>query len=168
MIYQTLAPLSNAEKCRRYQIKKAETYRKADVLTKREYRKAKNPLTNENRLKIQREKKRVYREKSRKQNKENPTSPPSFTGASTRKRSIKKVVKALPMEFKIPSNRIEIVKSLASKLDLRIKLDQKKLGSPEMHYISDEKETWLSKFLDRRNITYTNPAKIIDCTLGKK
>ena len=128
MIYQTLAPLSNAEKCRRYRMKKAETYRKADVLTKREYRKAKNPLTNANRLKIQREKKRVYSEKSRKQNKENPTSSSSFTGASTRKRSIKKVVKALP---KSPNNRIEIVKSLASKLDLRIKLDQKKPGSPE-------------------------------------
>ena len=55
-----MAPLSNAEKCRCYRMKNAETYRKADALRKREYRKvlkAKNPLANENRLKIQRERK---------------------------------------------------------------------------------------------------------------
>ena len=82
-----MAPLSNAEKCRRYRMKNTETYRKANTLKKREYRKvlkAKNPLANENRLKIQREKKIIYREKSRKQNKENPTSSSSFTCASTR------------------------------------------------------------------------------------
>ena len=60
----------------------AETYRKADALRKREYRKilkAKNPLANENRLKIDWEKEIIYCEKSRKQNKENPTSSSSFT-----------------------------------------------------------------------------------------
>ena len=61
-----MAPLSNAEKCRRYRMKNAETYRKADALRKREYRKvlkAKYPLANENRLKIQREKKRIKKTK---------------------------------------------------------------------------------------------------------
>ena len=60
-----MAPLFNAKKCRRYRMKNAETHRKADVLREREYHKvlkAKNPLANENRLKIQREKK-IYREK---------------------------------------------------------------------------------------------------------
>ena len=75
-------------------MKNAETYRKADALRKREYRKvlnAKNPLANETRLKIQREKKWIYREKSRKQNKENPTLSSSFTCASTRKRRLEKL-----------------------------------------------------------------------------
>ena len=51
-----MAPLSKAEKWRRYLMKNAETYRKAEALRKREYRKVlkgKNPLTNENRSKIQ-------------------------------------------------------------------------------------------------------------------
>ena len=42
-----MAPLSNAEKCRRYRMKNADTYRKADALRKREYRKvlkAKKPI----------------------------------------------------------------------------------------------------------------------------
>ena len=80
-------------------MKNDETYRKTDSLRKREcckVLKAKNPLANKNRLKIQQEIKRIYREKSRKQNKENPTSTPSFTCVSTRKCSLKKVVKAPP------------------------------------------------------------------------
>ena len=132
-----MAPLSNAEKCRRYQTKNTESYRKAEDLRKREYRKvlkAKNPLANENSLKIKREKKRIYRKKSRKQNKENPTSSSSFTCASTRKRSLKKVAKTLP---KGPNKQTEIVKSLASKFDLWIKLDHKRLGRPE-NALSDE------------------------------
>ena len=104
-----MAPLSNAEKCRRYPMRNSEAYRKADALRKRECRKvlkAKNPLANENRLKIQREKETIYREKSRKQNKENPTSSLSFTFVSTRKRSLKKVVKALP---KSPKSELKLL-----------------------------------------------------------
>ena len=73
----------------------------------------------------------------------------------TRKCSFKKVVKALP---KSPNKQIEIVKSLASKFDLRIKLDHKKLSRPE-NELSDEKQTWPSKFLDSPDVTYTNPSK---------
>ena len=121
-------------------------------------------MANESRLKIQREKKRIYHEKSRKQNKENPTSLSSFTCASSRKHTLKKVVKALP---KSPNKRIEIVKSLASKFDLRIKLDHKKLGRPE-NASSDEKQTWLSKFLDRSDITYTKSGKNNQRYVGKE
>ena len=162
-----MAPLSNAEKCRGYRMKNAETYRKADALRKREYRKvskAKNPLANENRLKLQREKKRIYDEKSRKQNKENPTSPSSFRCPATRKRSLKKVVKALP---KNPKKRIKIVKSLASKFDLRIKLDNKRLGRSE-NALSDEEQTWLSKILDRPDITYSHRGKNNQRYVGKE
>ena len=113
-------------------------------------------------MKVQREKRN--REKSIKQNKENPTSSSSFTCALTRKRSLKKVVKVLPKSSK---KRTEIVKSLASKFDLRIKLDHKKLGRPE-DALSDEEETWLSKFLDRPGITYTNPGKNNQRYIGKE
>ena len=145
LVQHTIAPLSNAENCRRYRMKNGETYRKPDALRKRESRevlKAKNPLANESRLKIQWEKKLIYREKSRTQSKENSTSSSSFKCASTRKCSLKKVVKAL---LKGRNKRIETVKSLAGKFDLQIKLDHKKLGRPE-NTLSDEEETWLSKF----------------------
>ena len=78
---------------KRYRMKNAATYRKADALRKREYGKvlkAKSPLANENRLKIQLEEKRIYREKPRKQKEENPTSSLSFTCASTRKKLVLK------------------------------------------------------------------------------
>ena len=88
----------------------------------------------------------------------------SFTCASTRTRSLKKVVKALPRS---PNKRNEIVKSLASKFDLRIKLDHKKLGRPE-NALSDEEQTWLSKFLDRPDITYINPGKNNQPYAGKE
>ena len=81
-----------------------------------------------------------------------------------RNRSLKKVVKALP---KSPNKRIEIDKSLASKSDLGIKLDHKKQGRPE-NALSDEKQTWLSKFLDRPDITYINPGKNNERYVGKE
>ena len=80
------------------------------------------------------------------------------------KRSLKKVVKALP---KSPKKRTEIVKFLASKFDLWIKLDHKNLGHPE-NALSDEEQTWLSKFLDRPDITYTNPGKNNQRYIGKE
>ena len=79
-------------------------------------------------------------------------------------RSLKKVVKALQ---KRPNKRIESVKSLASKSDLRIKLDHKKQGRPE-NALSDEKQTWLSKFVDRPDITYTNSGKNNQRYVGKE
>ena len=75
-----------------------------------------------------------------------------------------KVVKALP---KSPNKRIEIVKSLASKFDLWIKLDHKTLGHRE-NALSDEEQMWLSKFLDRPDITSTNPGKNNQRYVGKQ
>ena len=62
----TIAPISNAEKCRRYREKHAEKYRKADALRTRKklqrvVMKTNDSISNEMRLKIQREKKRKYR-----------------------------------------------------------------------------------------------------------
>ena len=55
-----MAPLSNAEKCRRYREKYREVYSKADALRKKQkiaLMKVKDPKANELRLKLQREKK---------------------------------------------------------------------------------------------------------------
>ena len=79
------------------------------------------------------------------------------------KSCLKKVVKVLP---KSPNKRTEIVKSLASKFDLQIKRDRENLGRPK-NSLSDEEQTWLSKFLDRPDITYTNSGKNNQWYVGK-
>ena len=61
-----MAPISNAEKCRRYREKHRDKYRKADALRKKHkiaMMKVKDPKANEFRLKLQPEKKREYRKK---------------------------------------------------------------------------------------------------------
>ena len=80
------------------------------------------------------------------------------------KSCLKKVVKVLP---KSPNKRTEIVKSLASKFDLQIKRDRENLGRPK-NSLSDEEQTWLSKFLDRPDITYTNSDKNNQWYAGKE
>ena len=65
-----MAPISNAEKCRRYREKYRDKYRKADALRKKHQRVVvkKDPVANEILLKTQREKKeyreRILKEKS--------------------------------------------------------------------------------------------------------
>ena len=80
------------------------------------------------------------------------------------KSCLKKVVKALPKSL---NKQIEIVKSLANKFYLEIKLDHQNLGRPE-NPLSDEEQTWLSKFLDRPDITYTNSDKNNQWYAGKE
>ena len=50
---------------------------------------------------------------------------------------------------------------------MRIKLYHKKLGRPE-NELSDEEQTWLSKFLDSPDITYTNLGKNNQRYVGKE
>ena len=50
---------------------------------------------------------------------------------------------------------------------MRIKLVHKKLGRPE-NALSDEEQTWLSKFLDRPDSTYTIPGKNNQRYVGKE
>ena len=57
-----MAPITNAEKCRRYRQRHGDKYRKADALRKKHNRvtmKINDPVANEFRLKVQREKKRI-------------------------------------------------------------------------------------------------------------
>ena len=128
-----MAPISNAEKCRRYREKHQDEYKKRDVLRKRHTIatiKVKDSVTNEIRLKIQRDKKREYRKRINElKTKENnpPSDSPnsSFSNKAVKSRSLKKVVDALP---KSPNKRTEIVQSLSKKFNLRIKFMNKKPG----------------------------------------
>ena len=141
-----MAPISNAEKCRRYREKHRDKYRKADALRKKHkiaMMKVKDPKANEFRLKLQPEKKREYRKKVN-EAKENQTPPSSaesyFSNKSVKCRSLKKAVVALP---KSPNKRHEIVQSLSQKFSLRIKLtSNKKQGRPE-NELSPEETEWL-------------------------
>ena len=166
-----MAPISNAEKCRRYREKHRDEYRKADALRKKHkiaMMKVKDPKANEFRLKLQREKKREYRKKVN-EAKENQTPPSSaessFSNKSVKCRSLKKSVDALP---KSPNKRHEIVQSLSQKFNLRIKLtSNKKQGRPE-NELSPEETEWLIEFMDRPDITYTNPGKKDQRYVGKE
>ena len=157
---QTMAPLSNAEKCRRYQEKHREEYCKTDALRKKHkiaLMKVKDLKANELRLKLQREKKRAYRKRMN-ESKENQISNSaefSFSNKSVKCRSLTKVLNAL---LKSPNKRNEIAQSLSQKFNLRIALNSKKLGRPE-NYLSEDKVEWLCQFMDRPDITYTHPGK---------
>ena len=57
-----MAPKSTAERCKKYRQKHKEVYREKDALRKRSYRQKMkaNPIANEERLQVQREKKQKY------------------------------------------------------------------------------------------------------------
>ena len=59
-----MEPKSIAERCKKYRQKHKEIYRENDVLRKRNYRQKMkaNPIANEKRLQVQREKKQKYRQ----------------------------------------------------------------------------------------------------------
>ena len=59
-----MEPKSIAERCKKYRQKHKEIYRENDVLRKRNYRQEMkaNPVANEKRLQVQREKKQKYRQ----------------------------------------------------------------------------------------------------------
>ena len=164
-----MAPLSNAEKCRRYRERHIHDYRKADALRKKRrvaLLKAKDPSANELRLKIQREKKREYRKKVSALKSKEIQSPPesySFSTKAIKCRSLKKAVDALPRS----SNKwIEIVQSLSKKFNLRIVLNK----SPwrPSNDLSENEVEWLCKFMEIPDITYTNPGKKDQRYIGKE
>ena len=112
-----MAPISNAEKCRRYREKYRDKYRKADALRKKHQRVVvkKDPIANEIRLKTQREKKKEYRERilqEKSQTNESFESSTlySFSNKAVKGRILKRACDALP---KNPQQRSEIVQSLS-------------------------------------------------------
>ena len=108
---------------------------------------------------MQREKKREYRKKVN-EAKENQIPPSSAESSFSNK--------AVDALLKSPNKRHEIVQSLSQKFNLRIKLTlNKKQGRPE-NELSPKENEWLIEFMDRPDITYTNPGKKNQRYVGKE
>ena len=130
-----MAPKSTAERCKKYHQKHKEVYREKDTLRKRNYRQKMkaNPIANEERLRVQREKKQKYRQRVKESiataiaanlaTEQNDDS--TFSQAHIRSRSIQNVAKTLP---KSPRKRKE---ALANKFKLRIRPTQSEAGRPK-------------------------------------
>ena len=116
-----MAAKSTAEQCKKYRQKHKEVYREKDALRKRNYcQKMKgNPIANEERLRVQQEKKQEYRQQVKESiatataanllTEQNDDS--TFWQAHIRSRSIQKVAKILP---KSPRKRKEVISALAN------------------------------------------------------
>ena len=168
-----MAPITNAEKCRRYRQRHGDKYRKADALRKKHNRvtmKINDPVANEFHLKVQREKKREYRKRVSLEISQNQSlnssnsSTSSFSNKAVKGRSLKKACDALP---KSPRKRSEIVQDLTKKFNLRINVAAKKPGRPVNEFSADEIE-WLLEFMERPDVTYTNPGRKDQRYIGKE
>ena len=123
-----MVPKPTAERYKKYCQKHKEVYREKDALRKRNYRqKVKaDPIANEERLRVQREKKQNHRQRVKKSiaiatatklvTEQNDDS--AFSQTHIRSRSIKKVAKTL---FKSSRKRKEVISALANKFKLGIK-----------------------------------------------
>ena len=168
----SMAPVSVAERCKKYRQLHQKEYREKDALRKTHQRmimKITNPVANEERLRIQRLKKQEYRQriKAAKQDVATPVQEPgpsAFSQHHIKSRSLQKVEKSLP---KSPRKRSEIVGALVDKFQLRIKLTGKsKRGRPKNEFTTDEL-AWLLEFLNRPDITYTTPGRKDQRYVGK-
>ena len=166
-----MAPLSQAERAKRYREKNKEKVRERDALRKKLKRivmKVNDPEKNQARLL----KERLYKQEYRKRLRSNIDEQPSPTSNSTEEgfsqrssymRSLKKAERSLP---KNPRRRNAVVSSLAKKFQLRILPQQNNRGRPKQILDADEK-SWLIDFLDRPDITYTMPGKKEQVYMGK-
>ena len=129
-----------------------------------------DPVANEFRLKVQRERKREYRKRVSLEISQNQSlnssssSTSSFSNKAVKGRSLKKACDALP---KSPRKRSKIVQSLSKKFNLRINLAMKTPGRPVNELSADEIE-WLLEFMERPNVTYTNPGRKDQQYIGKE
>ena len=168
-----MAPITNAKKCRRYRQRHGDKYRKADALRKKHNRvtmKINDPIANEFRLKVQREKKREYRKRVSLETLQNQSlnssglSTSSFSNKAVKGRSLKKACDAF---HKSPRKRLETVQSLSKKFNLSINLATKKPGRPVNKLSADEIE-WLLEFMERPDVTYTNAGRKDQRYIGKE
>ena len=146
-----MAPITNAKNCRRYRQRHGDKYRKADALRKKH-----NRVT----MKIN-----VSLEISQNQSLNSSSSSTySFSNKAVKGRSLKKACDALP---KSPRKRSEIVQSLSKKFSLRINFATKKPGRSVNKLSADEIE-WLLEFMERPDVTYTNPGRKDQRYIGKE
>ena len=75
---------------------------------------------------------------------------------------MKKAADHLPQS---PRKKVEIIQSLASKYQIRIKMHENR-GRPRKE-LSEEKKDWMIEFLSRSDMTYTNPGRQDNVYIGK-
>ena len=140
-MFVKIVPLSNAEKCRHYPRKnlvdrKMLSGRNIKFL----FKKAKDIVAKKAHLKIQREKKRLYRDCKIEESCNVATScfsssNSSFSGTAVKSRSLSKAANALPKSLHKHS---EIVQGLSNKFNLRINFTKRKSDQPENELCEDE------------------------------
>ena len=86
----------------------------------------------------------------------------AFSTKQSRSRSLKKAADHLPES---PRKKVEIIQSLASKYQIRIKMHENR-GHPRKE-ISEEKKDWMIEFLRKSNMTYINPGRQDNVYAGK-
>ena len=100
---------TNAERCKRYRERHSDEYKENDAIRKKRSRVSlkSDPVAYEQYKRKERERKRY--------------ATPVFSNNAVKSRSVKKVEKVLP---KSPRRKKEIIKSLASKFNIRINLEK--------------------------------------------
>ena len=86
----------------------------------------------------------------------------SFSCKQTLHRSLSRADSHLP---KSPHKKAEIIQRLATKYKLRINLKEKR-GRPRKE-LTEREKIWLVEFLDRSDISYTNPGRKDSVYIGK-
>jgi len=173
IFYHRMAPLSGAERAKRFREKNKERVRKEDALRKRHARasmKVTDPSKNSERLLKQRLYKKEYRKRvkdgDQTQNQVQTESTESLTESSlnraTLMRSLRKAEKSLP---KSPRKQKAVVQGLAKKFNLRIVQTEKR--GRKLNALADDERTWLNDFLNRLDIVYITPGKNDNVYMGK-
>ena len=171
-----MAPVSVADRCRKYRQKHQEEYREKDALRKKNKRlimKTVDPVANAERLRKQRLRKQEYRRKMKQaalvnipvtETVLNSPAISAFSNRSIRSRSLLRAERNLP---KSPRKKTEIVTALVEKFELRVKpIENANLGRPKIE-LSDAQNKWLLNFLDRSDLSYTTPGRKDQQYVGK-
>ena len=164
-----MAPLTSAERAKRYWEKNKERVREREALRKKLWRVEKK-LSNSEKNKARLLKERLYKREYRKRVKDQPSpisdsTEEGFSQRSSQMRSVRKAEKSL---LRSPRKRNAVVSSLAKTFQWRElpQYSQSNSGWSKQDLDADEK-SWLIDFLDRRGIMYTTPGKRDQVYMGK-
>lgn len=175
---------SNKDYCRKYREKNKEAFKVKEKERKkfaRDYEKHVDREKYEARLKKDRLRSREYRKRKKEESKAvkgntiavaSPVASPSSTSTSTLtsafsckqalSRSISRAEKNLPAS---PRKKTEIVGNLTKKYNMKINLIEGRGRKPKV--LSKEQEKWLTEYLERPEMTYTNTGRKDNVYTGK-
>ena len=178
--------LSNKEYCRKYREKNKEKLKQKDKERKknaREYEKYVCPDKYMERLQKDRIRSRDYRAKKKAESEKNEELPSSsssspnfhqsssssvvpqgsaFSSKQSLVRSVTRAEKHLPNS---PRKKTEIIGKLAKKYNLRIQFKDSRGRKAKI--LSDDQEQWIIDYLERPEVTYTNPGRKDNVYVGK-